>query len=127
MENGYSRTQRLTPFTGNEGFSDFMYKFRVEANHGFTFIDIDTILRNYEKQTFALLEIKCKQAPLSYAQSKIFKEIDFFLRRGVSNGWTYVGFYLLQFENTSFETGKAFLNGQEVTSDDFKTWLKINF
>ncbi|MBL7816002.1 MAG: hypothetical protein JNL70_13380 [Saprospiraceae bacterium] len=123
----FSRTERLTRFTGNEGFSDFMYKFRVEANDGFTFIDIDTILRNHKRQTFALLEIKCKAAPLSYAQGKIFNEIHEFLKRGSCCGWTYVGFYLLQFENTSFENGKAFLNGTEVSEGDFRTWLKINF
>ena len=123
----YSRTERLTRFTGNEGFSDFMYKFRQDANKGFTFIDIDTIVRNYEKQTFALLEIKCKQASLSYAQQKTFNEMDEFLRRGSCCGWTYIGFHLLQFENTSFDNGKAFLNGQEITGDDFRTFLKINF
>jgi hypothetical protein len=122
MTSNYSRTERLTAFTGNEGFSEFMYSFRSDANRGFTFIDIDTILRNHERQTFALLEIKCKAAPLSYAQSKIFNEMDEFLRRGVC-----CGFFVLQFENTSFDNGKAFLNGQEITGDDFRTFLKINF
>jgi hypothetical protein len=123
----YSRTERLTRFTGNEGFSDFMYKFRQDANRGFTFIDIDTILRNYEKQSFALLEIKCKQASLSYAQKKIFNEMDEFLKRGACCGWTYVGFHILQFEGTSFDDGAAWLNGQEIAADEFKIWLKINF
>jgi hypothetical protein len=123
----FSRTAKQTPYTGNEGFSQFMYKFRVEANNGFTFIDIDTILRNYEKQTFALLEIKCRQANLSYAQKKIFNEMDEFLKRGSCCGWTYIGFYLLQFEGTSFDDGAAWLNGQLITADEFKTWLKINF
>lgn len=123
----YSRAEKLTPYIGNEGFSKFMYKFRVEANDGFTFIDIDTILRNYEKQTFALLEVKCKQAGLSYAQKKIFNEIDAALRRGMGDGWQYLGFYILQFENTSFDDGKAWLNGQEITGEDFKMWLRINF
>lgn len=127
MTSNYSRTERLTRFTGNEGFSEFMYSFRSDANRGFTFIDIDTILRNHEKQTFALLEIKCKAAPLSYAQAKIFNELNEFLERGTCCGWTYVGFFLLQFENTSFEDGKAFLNEQEITDDDFRTFLKINF
>jgi hypothetical protein len=123
----YSRAEKLTRFTGNEGFSDFMYKFRVEANNGFTFVDIDTILRNYTKQTFALLEVKCKQAPLSYAQGKIFNEIDAALRRGMGDGWQYLGFYILQFENTSFDDGKAWINGTEISGDEFKMWLRINF
>jgi hypothetical protein len=126
MQN-YSRAEKLTPYVGNVGFSQFMYKFRVEANSGFTFVDIDTILRNYEKQTFALMEVKCKQSPLSYAQKKIFNEIDQALRRGTGDGWTYVGFYVLSFENTSFDDGKAFINGQEISGDEFKLWLRINF
>lgn len=123
----YSRTAKQTPYSGNEAFSNFMYNFRQDANEGFTFIDIDTILRNYAKQTFALLEVKCKTAPLSYAQGKIFNELDNFLKRGVCCGWNYIGFYLLQFEGTSFDDGAAFLNGQLITGEAFKTWLKINF
>ena len=123
----YSRTAKETPYSGNEAFSDFMYKFRSDANKGFVFIDIDTILRNYHKQTIALLEIKCKTAPLSYAQEKTFNEIDAALKRGMGDGWQYIGFFLLQFEHTSFDNGKAWLNEQLITGDEFKTWLKINF
>jgi hypothetical protein len=123
----YSRTHRLTSFTGEEGFSNFMYAYRDECNVGFTYVNFDAIIRNYHKKTFALLEIKCKQAPLSYAQGKIFNEIDAALRRGMGDGWQYLGFYILQFENTSFDDGKAFLNGQEITGDEFKMWLRINF
>ena len=123
----YSRAEKLTPYIGNEGFSKFMYRFVSKANKGFTFIDCDAILRNYEKQTFSLLEIKCKQACLSYAQKKTFNEIDAALRRGVGDGWTYVGFFVLQFENTSFDDGKAWINSQEITAEDFETFLRINF
>lgn len=123
----YSRTAKETPYSGNEAFSDFMYKFRSDANKGFVFIDIDAIFRNYERQTIALLEVKCKQADFSYAQKKTFNEMDEFLKRGVCCGWTYKGFFLLQFEHTSFDNGAAFLNGQLITGDEFKTWLKINF
>ncbi len=124
-----STQHRNQPRTGAslDHFSEFMYRFRVEANDGFTFIDIDTILRNYQRKTFALLEVKTKQAPLSTAQTHIFNELDGALKRGVGDGWTYLGFYILSFEKTSFEDGKAFLNDTEVSEDEFKLWLKISF
>jgi hypothetical protein len=84
-------------------------------------------LRNHEKRVFALLEIKCRQSELSYAQRKTFGEIDTFLRRGVSPDWTYLGFNLLQFENTGFHDGRAKLNGHLIDEHDFTMWLKINF
>ena len=126
----YSGPQRLTPYTGAalDDFSRLMYGYTPQANDGFTFTDIDGILRNHKKKTLAVIEVKTRGAGLTYAQTKIFNEFDVILKRGViGTDWTYVGFYLIAFENTSFANGRAWINGKEATEQQFISFLSKRF
>ena len=125
----YSRAERKTPYTGGalDSFSQLMYAYKNRANDGFTFCDIDAIVRNHKKQSLAIIEIKTRGANLTYSQEKQFNEIDEFLKRGVCCGWEYLGFFKVVFENTSFEDGKVTINDNEVTKDEFLTFLDVYF
>ena len=129
MVKEYSRTQRQTPYTGSEfdDFSRLMYGYSDKANEGFTFTDIDGILRNYKKQTLCLIEVKTHNGQLTYSQAKVFNEMDAFLKRGVCCGWSYIGFLKLTFENTTFDNGKVWANGKEITKTQYYDWLSKNF
>lgn len=128
-QNTYKRTERLTPYTGAnfDDFSKLMYEYKNRANKGFTFIDIDCIIRNYEKQTIAIIEVKTRNGLLTYAQQKAFNEMDLFLSRGVCCGWVYIGFYRIVFESTSFESGKCWINGIETSKEQYLTFLDNHF
>jgi uncharacterized protein YuzB (UPF0349 family) len=119
-----TQTQYRRTNIGINDFSEFMYQYSRYANKGFTYTDIDGVLRNYTKKSVALLEIKCKNAQLTYCQTCIQSEFNTWLTIGTAaSGWAYHGYHSLVFENTCFENGKAWLNGEIVTEFEFISWL----
>ena len=123
------QTERKKPYTGAslDDFSKLMYSYHERANAGFTFIDIDGIIRNYKKRTIAIIEIKAYNADLTYCQEKVFSELALFIKRGICCGWTWVGFFKIVFEGTSFENGRCWINNIEVTENQFFQFLDKNF
>ena len=120
---------RATPRTGADfdRFSDFMYNFKNYANLGFTFTDVDGLFRNYLKRTIAILEVKTFNNALSYHQEQLFEQLDGIFRKGMTDGWTYVGFFKLVFEKTCFVDGLAYLNDREITETEFINFLNKYF
>lgn len=125
----YSRSERVTPYTGAafDDFSRFMYGYKSLANRGFTFTDIDGILRNHIKKTMCILEIKTFNGTLTYSQKITFNELDTFLINGVCMNWKYYGFQTLVFEFTNWETGAAWLNGTLISKAEFLEFLTDHF
>ena len=120
---------RATPRTGADfdRFSDFMYSFRSRANFGFTFTDVDGLFRNYLKRTIGFVEVKTYGNNLSYHQDQLFEQLDGIFRNGITDGWTYIGFFTLKFEKDSFESGLAYLNNQEISETEFINFLNKYF
>lgn len=130
MQTNYSRNTRQTAYTGNnlDDFSRFMYHYKDRANKGFTCIDIDWIFRNHIKQSFTLFEIKTRCGSLTYSQEKAFLELNEVCKKGSEAiKYKFVGFYVLQFENTIFSNGKAWANGKLITEADFLHFLDTYF
>ena len=120
---------RAMPRTGADfdKFSDFMYNFRSRANFGFTFTDVDGLFRNYFKRTIGFVEVKTFRNDLSYHQKQLFAQLDGIFRKGMTDGWTYVGFFTLVFEKTCFVDGLAWLNDREITETEFINFLNKYF
>lgn len=124
---------RKTPHYGNEPFSDFMYSFAKEANKGFTYCDIDSVLRNYHKETIGVLEIKCYHGQMTRCQDLTFNVIHEFMKNGSCGEWKYIGFFLLQFSHTCFDDSNQVvmsdLKGHRavMTEERFKAFLNRYF
>ena len=91
--------------------------------------DIDALIRN-KKGQFMILEKKCRMAELKKCQRISYEFLHGFIigcngkpihthSLGRVENWTYYGIHLLQFEQTSFEDGKAFFDRKEVTKAEF--------
>lgn len=93
---------------------------------GFFITDIDTLVRDKDNNTM-FLEIKRKGRKCAGHQKNSFSLIHRTFMDGLEknnnrpevhgNTWTvtYYGFHLLTFENTTFENGRVYWNGKEVT------------
>lgn len=92
---------------------------------GFYITDLDAIVRTNKNQIM-LLEKKCKLSEPSQCQRITYHFLHGLIigcngkpieipSLGKIENWTYYGLHLLQFENSSFEDGKAFFDRKEVT------------
>lgn len=132
MDTQLTTFKRNQPRTGanTDNFSEWLYKFRPEANEGFISFDIDSSIWNYRKKTFAFFEIKTRNATLSKCQAYQYPILQRMLYRGaITEGYEFKGFFILTFENTSFTDGKVFFQmvGKDVihliTESQFKVFL----
>lgn len=108
---------------------EYFYNFTREnlPSYGYYVSDVDAIFRNNRNQVM-ILEIKRKMAELKPNQKRSYN----FIHKCIisHNGklmcfdkklenWIYYGVHLLQFENTTFEDGKAYFDRKEVTKAEF--------
>ena len=98
----------------------------------FTVFDVDFVLRNYCTNRLALLEVKCKGRKPEGGQKLTMELLDDIMRLGTQHRnkhhvkamhWTYCGYWLLQFENTSPDDGRIWLNGYELTAEQLRHHL----
>ncbi len=92
--------------------------------------DVDAILRD-RRGNIAIVEIKRYQSSITTSQSITYQILDYALKSinktlvpvSIHGGAMqipvkYKGFYLVQFEKTSFEDGKVFLNYRESSEKE---------
>lgn len=70
-----------------------------------------------------LLEIKTRGAKLKNWQNNIFQDLSRWLQKGIDNGWQFLGFHVVTFENEFFHDGKCFWDGEEINEEELKTKL----
>ena len=131
----HGTAQRNQPRIGNptDNFSDWVYSLRSKVNDGFVSFDIDSVLWNYKRKAFCYIEVKTKNAPLSYCQQKQYPILQSILKSGATNeGYIFKGFFVLTFENTCFADGTATIQaiGKDVvkpcTEQALINWLQAN-
>jgi len=96
-----------------------------DSSTGFLVSDLDFILQNYKTKKIMLLEIKTRNADMKQWQSKLFKQIDKWIRKSIDAEWEYLGFHLIQFENTYFDDGKVYFDRKESNEKAIKKALSF--
>jgi len=134
---GNDKTGRKTNFVPDPYFYDWCIT-HLPNRRLFFITDIDMIIRDRNGRIM-LVEKKCKKAVPKKSQSITYRMLHALILRADKTGaldlgdgygslydWTYYGFHLLQFENTSFEDGKAYFDNKEVTEEELKKILSFD-
>lgn len=104
-------------------FSGWIRNNLPDSSLGLLVTDLDFILYNFNTKRVMLLEIKTRSAKLKKWQYNIFKHLAKWIKEGIDDGWTFLGFHKITFENTFFNNGKCWFDYQEVTEQELKIIL----
>jgi hypothetical protein len=114
----YTGTRDLT-------FSGWIRNNLPDSDTGFSASDLDFILWNWKTKKVMLLEIKTRMSNPRVGQKMMWKNINRWMFKGIDDDWLYLGFHLIQFENTSFEDGKCYLDYIEISETDLISYLSF--
>ena len=106
-------------------FSRWIRENLPNSHTGFLVYNIDYVLfdKRYKKVMF--LEEKTHGARVRFPQSEVIRYIDTWMRRGVGDGWKYIGYFTVVFENESPSDGRIWLDGEEITEDVLRDILSM--
>lgn len=94
---------------------------RIDSKLGFVATNLDYIWSNYKTGEWCLIEEKRHMSTVNYSQSKLFEKLDWCARHHPK----YKGLHILQFENTSPDDGKIFMDGREMNKEDLIRFLQF--
>lgn len=106
----------------NEGtqFSEWLRNQpNLDSTLGFIATDIDYVWENYKTGKWYFIEEKRHQKDVTQTQRNTFNR----LNKLAKNDKNYCGYYLIQFENTSPDDGKIWLNRKLITKEDLIQFL----
>lgn len=106
-------------------FSGWVRENLPDSSSGYMASDLDFIFWNYKTKKVMLIEIKTRSANVKTWQKTMWSNINKWLKNGIDNDWTYLGFNLIQFEKTNFDDGKCFLNGKEICEKELIKFLNL--
>lgn len=94
----------------------------IDSSLGYIASNVDYVWRNYKTGDWMLIEEKRFMATLKRWQKEIFNTLD----QCCHHDPHYRGFHLIQFEHTSPDDGKIFLDGSEISLTDLIEFLKFS-
>lgn len=106
-------------------FSSWIRKKLPDSSTGFSVSDLDFILWNWKTKKVMMLEIKTRNSKPRKGQKIMWQNINQWIKNGIDDDWTYLGFNLIQFENTNFNDGKCFLNYEEIKEKELINFLSL--
>lgn len=119
------RKLKMTRPCRNGGGTDFSNWLRkqpeIDSKVGYNTTDIDFVWEDYKADYFMLLETKEYMAEVTFSQRKLFNR----LHNALQNINGYKGYHLLQFEKTSPENGKIYLDRKEITKAELIKFLQF--
>jgi hypothetical protein len=99
-------------------FSKWIREKLPDSNTGYLVTDIDFVLYNYKKKVIMILEVKTRNSELKQWQRYFYKDLNGWLRKGMSCDWDYRGIHLLRLENTNLYDGKIYFDNKEITENE---------
>ena len=93
----------------------------IDSAKGFIATNIDFLWRNYNTGDWMLIEEKRYMSKPKRWQCQLFDLLDWCAKTHPK----YRGFHIVQFEKTSPDDGKIFLDNKEVTRDQLITLLRF--
>ena len=106
-------------------FSGWIREKLPDSKTGFSVSDLDFILWNWRTKKVMMLEIKTRNSKPRTGQKIMWQNINKWIDNGIDNDWNYLGFHLIQFENTNFDDGKCFLNYKEIKEQELINFLSL--
>jgi hypothetical protein len=95
----------------------------LDSSLGFVTTNIDYVWKNYKTGQWMYMEEKRYMSKPTWSQSNIFKQMH---ANAVASGdEKYHGFHIVTFEKTNPEDGKIYLDGNEITKEQHKRFLKF--
>lgn len=93
----------------------------IDSKLGFATTNIDYLWKNTKTGNWMLIEEKRYMAKPSWSQKELFKVI----HKSCLSSKKYHGIHLIQFEKTSPEDGKVYLNGKLITNSELINFLQF--
>ena len=103
-------TRQEVTYSRDLGFSQWIRANLPDSKTGFMVTDLDFVVFNYKTKKLMFLEIKTRNSRPKEWQHQIFKNLHRWIKNGIDDDWTYLGYHLIQFENTNFKDGKVFFD-----------------
>jgi len=107
-------------------FSNWVREKLPDSSTGYSASDLDFILWNWKTKKIMLIELKTRMSYPRKGQKMMWNLLHNWIKNGIDNDWKYLGFNLIQFENSGFEDGKCFLNGCEISENELIHILSFN-
>lgn len=96
-----------------------------DSYSGFRVSDLDFVLCNVDTKKIMLLEIKTRNSKPRNWQRELWTLMNKWVKKGIDDDWQYLGFNLIQFENTCFTDGNVYLNYEKITEADLIEYLSL--
>ena len=104
-----TRTRDLT-------FSNWIRRNLPNSETGFSVSDVDFMLWNWQRGGVMFVEVKTHGKQLSTGQLRQFRRLHDWITAGMKDsGWSYYGWIVITFENTSFDDGKVWVQNINMT------------
>lgn len=106
-------------YTGKRSleFSQWVKDRLPDSSTGYMVTDLDFVMQNYKTKKVALVEVKLHNKIIETWQDNVFRFLRDCIRNGKPDGWEFIGYFVIRFENTNFKDGKVYLNGNESSEE----------
>jgi hypothetical protein len=105
-------------------FSQWVRTELPDSSTGFIASDIDWVFQNWRTKKIMIVETKTRNKQLPTWQRIMYEELDRWIRKGCE-GYTYLGWHVIVFENTWFDDGNVYLDGVLSSEKNIKEFLSL--